>query len=300
MRKYFSEEFLSLTKGHKNYQFVDIAVNDDTKLFIDPCLIQLGNDEWCRKAAETIMSFMDVLIRSFESQNDKEIETLLSHAGEQNATKLGYGKGDNGSGHTARGLAEILLPMKQFVTKIETISRPEDLTLFISGFAEDGLSDLLTNILHNQLNQFTSNVLKNYNLSCNDETSYFFWDLNSQSWVKTKAKCFSYQNKEILLVPKKIVRKKYLFNVDQFFRRIILERIRNQDKYRDINGNPMSKNDIIDSKRYSREHWMYEESIEYTIKNNDALSEYHEKLSYFYIERGVGMSDDELDRVVYG
>ncbi len=27
-------------KGHENYEFVDVAVNDDNRLFIDPCLIE--------------------------------------------------------------------------------------------------------------------------------------------------------------------------------------------------------------------------------------------------------------------
>ena len=81
---------------------------------------------------------------------------LLSHAGEQNATRLGYGNGDNGKGNTADGLLEIFQPLEQLISSIRTIGKAEDLPLLIPGFAEDGMSDLLTNILHECLNEFTT------------------------------------------------------------------------------------------------------------------------------------------------
>ena len=39
-------------------------------------------------------------------------------------------------------------------------------------------------------------------------------------------------------------------------------------------GKPISKRDVLKAKRYSGEHWQYDEVISYTQKHNDALREY--------------------------
>ena len=56
----------------------------------------------------------------------------------------------------------------------------------------------------------------------------------------------------------------------------------------------------VKSKRYSGEHWQYDETIKYTVENNDALDEYHRKLPGFYMEQGKSMTDEDLDFVIYG
>ena len=88
--------------------------------------------------------------------------------------------------------------------------------------------------------------------------------------VKGSARAFGLH--ELLLVPKQIVRKKYLFSTSQYFSRIILERIRENGGYMD-GDKPISKKEIIKAKRFSGEHWQYDESVSYTKKNNDALDE---------------------------
>lgn len=41
-KEYISDVWQLKQKGHENFEFVDIAVNDDNLLFIDPCLIRDG------------------------------------------------------------------------------------------------------------------------------------------------------------------------------------------------------------------------------------------------------------------
>lgn len=39
-KEYISDVWQLKQKGHENFEFVDVAVNDDNLLFIDPCLIE--------------------------------------------------------------------------------------------------------------------------------------------------------------------------------------------------------------------------------------------------------------------
>lgn len=299
-KRFVSDEWKLNNKGHENFVFVDVAINDDNLLFIDPCLIERGADAWSVKAAAHIKSYFDKLYEAYDGGKRKEMRQLLSHAGEQNATHLGYGNGDNGKGNTADGLLYVFQPLEKLINQIKTVGKAQDLPLLIPGFAEDSMSDLLTNILHECLSDFTLEQMQKYGIQSNGKATFYTWDLQSEGWKIVEHRSYLIRGKELLLVPKNIVRKNYLFGVNQYFMRVILERIIDAGGYRDTDGKTIPKKDILKSKRYSGEHWQYNEVIQYTIDNNDALEEYHQRLPGFYMEHGKPMSDDELDSIIYG
>ncbi|MCI9127859.1 MAG: hypothetical protein HFG28_11880 [Eubacterium sp.] len=300
MKKYYVSDYWNKgRKGHLYYEFIDVAVNDDNLLFIDPLLIEIAGDEWCQEAKATIKSFFDGFYNAYKEKDLVQKRELLSHAGEQNGTRLGYGRGDNGKGNTVNGLLEIFTPLEQLLPEISTIKKVEDLSLLIPDFAEDGLSDLLTNILHELLNEFTLQQMKKYGIESNGFISFWAWDRKDSCWKKIEKPSYYIYGQELLVIPKHIVRKKYLFSTSQYFNRIILERIREEGGYMD-GDKPIPKKEIVKAKRFSGEHWQYDESISYTKKNNDALDEYHKKLPHYYAENGYSMEDKELDELIYG
>lgn len=299
-KRFVSDKWKLNDKGHENYAFVDVAINDDNLLFIDPCLIEYGTDTWSIKASSYIKSYFDKLFEAYATGNRNTTRYLLSHAREQNATHLGYGNGDNGKGNTADGLLEVFQPMERLINQIKTVGKAQDLPLLIPGFGEDGMSDLLTNVLHECLNDFTLEQMNSYGIKSNGKVTFYTWDLRSEDWKQIERPAYLINGKELLLVPKKIVRSNYLFGVNQYFMRVILERIIDAGGYRYSDGKSIPKKEILKSKRYSGEHWQYNEVIQYTIENNDALEEYHCKMPGFYMEHGRPMSDEDLDEVIYG
>lgn len=298
-KRFITDEWKLNNKGHEKYAFVDVAINDDNLLFIDPCLIENAVDAWSVKAAAHIKSYFDKLYEAYKDRDRKTKRQLLSHAGEQNATHLGYGNGNNGKGNTADGLLYIFRPMENLISQINTVGKAQDLPLLIPGFAEDGMSDLLTNILHECLSDFTVEQMQKHGIPSNGTVSFYTWDMQHEEWKMIERPSYLVKGKELLLVPKWIVRKNYLFGVNQYFMRVILERMIDAGGHRDMDGKPLPKKDILKSKRYSGEHWQYNEAIQYTVANNDALSEYHQRLPGFYMEHGKPMSDDELDSIIY-
>lgn len=287
------------SKGHENFEFVDVPLNDDTKLFIDPCLIENWNNNWAKKVSLVIESFFTELYKAYRINDLTMKENLLSHAVEQNSTRLGYGRGDNGKGNTATGLLKIFRPIETLIKKIDTIGIAQDLTIFTPGFAEDGLSDLLTNIIHNALNNFTKEQMEKYGVEPNDTDSFYTWDLKSKSWILIESPCYRYGKHKILLIPKRIIRSNYLFNVGQYLSRIILERERSKDLWLDDKGKLIPKTEIKKQLRTDEKHWKYDYVINYSIEYNDALDEYHRKLPSFYAEYGQPIDDSKLDEIVY-
>lgn len=299
MKKYISDYWNKGIKGHSNYDYVDVTVNDDNLLFIDPILLKSAGDEWSQEANKVVQSFFDAFYESYRNEDKEKKMALLSHAGEQNGTRFGYGSGNNGKGNTAQGLLDVFNPLEHLLQKISTVEKAEDLPVLIPNFAEDGLSDLLTNILHEQLNRFTLLQMNKYGIKNMSLLPFWTWDRIESSWKKVERPSYCVDGQELLVVPKHIVRKKYLFSTSQYFNRIILDRIRKEGGYMD-DGKPISKRDVVKAKRYSGEHWQYDEVVSYTQKHNDALGEYHQKIHLFYAEYGHPMENEDLDELIYG
>lgn len=300
MKKFISEEWKLGGIGHEDYEFIDVAVNADNELFIDPCLIEQMESDWGKRATGLLKSFFDSLFAAYVSKNKYQKLTLLSHAGEQNGTRLGYGNGHNGKGNTAKGLINDFRPLEVLINEITTISKPQDLPIFIPGFAEDGMSDLITNVLHEMLNEFTIQQMIKYGIKSNGMTMFYSWDMEKSEWKKVRKPSYLIDGYELLLVPKCIVRKNYLFGTGQYFTRVIIERIRNDGGFVTPDGQLIPKRDIVSSMRYTGTHWMYEKVMDYSKQHNDALEEYHKRLSFFYRENGGPMTDEELDKAIYG
>lgn len=291
---YFSDYINVGKKGHSNYDFVDVCLDKDNQVFIDPALLEMAQDSWGKEANECLQSFFDEMFCAMKKNCEQEV---LCHSGEQNATKLGYGStGVNGKGKTQTGLQDSLRGLKLLLGKIPTISKSVDIPVLVEGFAEDCMSDLITNILHEKLNQFTAAQMHKYEIPSNGRVEFWTWDRNQRSWVLVNKESWLYKGKEILMVPKNIVRSNYLFKAHQYLYSVIADRIREEKGWE-----KMSKKDVLDNiPRSKGDHWEYEEVIAYSIKDPETLTEYHKRIPGFYNRANGMMDDDDLDLAIYG
>lgn len=281
-------------KGHQNFEYVDVFLDDDNRLFIDPCMIEGAEDPWSQNAANIMRTFFDCM---FDGLRNKTLYSsgLLSHAGEQNATKLGYGNGCNGKGKTAEGLWDCINGLSSLVYEIPTINRAQDIPVLVEGFAEDCMSDLLTNILHEPLNTFTQSQMVMWGCVPQGNKPIWTFDASIKEWIQVTRPCWYYNSKELLLVPKWIVRKNFLFKAHQYLYSVIVERIRKANGWSDL-----KKIDIWNNLPRISEHWEYDTVIAYTREYPEALSEYHEHMPQFYRRAKGCMTDADLDLAVYG
>lgn len=291
---------------HSLFDFVDVNISGDQKLFIDPCLVSLCKDSWCKESSRIINDFFDEFYGAYKLDDYKKKYYLLSHSGEVNYTKLGYGNGRNGHGNTAEGLIRDFKPLEEFIKKIPTIGSVIDVPLLVLGFNEDGLSDMLTNIIHNQLNKYTLAQLDKYNIKPNANDTFYAWDADKSSWNLISEPCYKYTNmkneeEKLLLTPKRIVRKKYLFKADHFLKRVILEREKKATATKNSKGKSIygvTKKELEERIEKNGENWKYDYVVDKIIKKPMLLQEYHDALDGFYINRGL--SDEDLDTLIYG
>ena len=278
--------------GHRNFEFVDVYLLSDNRLFIDPCLIEIASDPWSQKVNLKLKKFFDQLYYAFKYKtSDRRV--LLSHANEQNSTRLGYGNGLNGKGKTTEGMLISLKGLSDLVQNIPTICKPSDITVLVSDFGEDNMSDLITNIIHEELNEFTLCQMQKWGYVPTMETVFWTWNSTTCQWEQISRPSCTFNGHEILLVPKWIVRKNYLMNIHQYFYTIILE------KLRDEQYPGWTKRDIYDNFPKECKSWERDYTVTRTYSDPILLGRYHDRAHNHYMRSYGMMSDDELDAFIY-
>lgn len=122
-RKFVSDFWNNGIHGHMHYDFVDVAINNDNLLFIDPILLENSQDVECQHANAIVQSYFNSFYAAYKSNNEYKKKIILAHAGEQNGTHLGYGNGINGKGNTVHGLLNTFSPLECLLQDVSSIKK---------------------------------------------------------------------------------------------------------------------------------------------------------------------------------
>lgn len=74
MKKSFVSDYLNKgIHGHENYNFVDVAINKDQKLFIDPVLIAYSADPWSKDAKLVMDNFFEAFFDIYRLERQEGV-----------------------------------------------------------------------------------------------------------------------------------------------------------------------------------------------------------------------------------
>ena len=91
----FSTHF-GLTKSQPELDFVDIPLETDIRLFVDPYALSVASDTWLLECSNIVVGYFERVIESIRKDQKEDALKLLSHLGEPNDTHLGLSKGSAG------------------------------------------------------------------------------------------------------------------------------------------------------------------------------------------------------------
>ncbi|MBE7057077.1 MAG: hypothetical protein E7388_06540 [Ruminococcaceae bacterium] len=287
--------------SHQDIEFVNSNISGDIRLFIDPVLIEVGKTDFCTKAKLVLDDFFKEFYKAYFIDNDNtRKKDLLSHAKEINDSHMGYAN-KYGHGNTDDGLMKIFSGVEDYIKRIK-ISRIFELVLFVPNFAEDGMSDLITNVLYKELSDFTLKICQKYKIKtsmCPDER--YYWSYQTHNWEKYTGHSLVVEGKSHLLIPKEIVQKNFKFTVDNYLRSVIVQNICDDAAYYD---NTTKKEIRPLAKEKVREQLIqkYGSALEiikdFSEKNENLLKQYQTIVTNKY--SALQLSDNELDVTVYG
>lgn len=198
----FSENF-GINKDQNDLNFVNINLESDNKLFVDPRLIDIN--PLFKNYSNSISLFWCSLLETRKSKSFKKSEYLLKGLKEPKETMLGYGNGRNG-----KSIAEIL--RNKLIYSINSnenffnglTKSLSDLEFFIKDISSDRLSDMTTKIVYEDLILFTQEQCVRYNITMFYSLQEYF-DFNNFKWINKRVLLPHYQGKPIVLIPKQIV-----------------------------------------------------------------------------------------------
>lgn len=97
-------ELFGLVGTQGTFDFVDVDVEGDTPLFIDPAVLARIGSPWANDCTSAIQGYFQTVLDRIVAGDQAGAKRLLSYLGEDNSTHLGYSNVSRGSG-LGRGLA---------------------------------------------------------------------------------------------------------------------------------------------------------------------------------------------------
>lgn len=204
----FSAAF-GLTLSQAELDFVDVELDTDNRLYVDPYAIQIRKDEWSAECGDLIRSFFNAVLDALRSGQQDRAEHLFSRLHEPNETFLGQSRGKpSGRGvgdNKAQDFLKALRRSRAFTTGV--LADVSEAELFIAGVGPDTVSDLTTNILRHQLAEYTKTQCVLHNIRTHQVVSLgAYWSINESEWVSIAYELPVYRGQPVLLVPKFSVR----------------------------------------------------------------------------------------------
>jgi hypothetical protein len=225
-------EYFTLERTQPSLDFVDVDVEGDVPVFVDPRALRLLNTEWADECVSMVQHFFTTVLDAIRSGNHEKARELLMQLREPNETHLGLSKGTSRGRalgpHSANDLWEAL--SKSAATKHGLLEDLEDTILMVEGISSDIVSDIATNIIRYPLIKYTHEACATYGIPLGgDVDSGPLWDPAAAAWFNQYVELPVVGDKRLLLVPKVIVRKRMDYDPDEYYRHYILEHLRNAE-----------------------------------------------------------------------
>lgn len=280
--------YFGINKAQSELDFVDIFIDQDTPLYVDPYALTTRNDAWSQLCCDLVVSFFSAVMRAVHSKDRSAGIRLLSHLGEPEETNLGVSKGGNkGRGIGGIQASELFDALAaSSATSGGLLEGLSDLALFIPGIARDKISDMTTNIIRRALIDYTKTQCDLLNIPTQSATSGMYWDLEKCIWKQEYVDLPICNNRKIILVPKYTVRYQVGADHSVYRSKFVLEFLQAEHLRADDGLVTVLKNkegEITRKVVYKKDldtHYPKEKSFlsEFSIEHPEVIERYRESL----------------------
>lgn len=209
--------------------FVDINLDEDTRLFVNPYLFNKGTDMYVKKAKVIYDDFCWSLQDMCRNGNVVGIEETLSYLHEFQYTRLWYATPQNtwkwnGKERTEHLVNEITNTWLEYI--VTRGVHFADFFWIIDNVSSDCLSDAISNIVASVLIDFTQSKVLEAWLTPKEmkQEKIAYWNLEKSSWdYKTVLLPIDEYGKAFLFTPKSMVSSSYHLSPERMLDRWILE-----------------------------------------------------------------------------
>jgi len=217
-------DYYRLGKEQPELDFVDVPVQTDLSLFIDPYALRLERDPWFIEATNLVVGFFETVLRSLRSHDERRALELLSHLAEPNETHLGLSQGEpRGRGLGAVQSRQIYERLRESrAVRTGFLRDLEDAELMIPGIARDKISDMTTNVIRSKLIEYTTIQCLLHGIPTSRVAAGHVWDPELESWRGVYASLPILADRRLILVPKAVVRFDLAYDHSDYYNHFVL------------------------------------------------------------------------------
>lgn len=294
----FSRHF-GLGKSQAELDFVDVELQRDTRLFVDPFAISQGVDTWTRDAHSDLVSYFQRLVDLIrEGRNDQALD-LMTHLREPNETRLGMSSGRPAGAGIGDGQADDLLKAltESSAVQIGLITSMEECELMVDGIGRDKISDLTTNVLRGRLVEYTQEQCALHGVAMQSAPLPPVYDPETATWRSDYHMLPVADGAPVLLVPKAIVRIAPAYDHQSYYQHNVLNFLQaehlnaNDSLVRGLRGRRFVTKKDLEAKYPRSKEFLFRFSKEHP----EVLAQYREDLARLEVEgrAAVVTPDDE-------
>lgn len=219
----FSENF-KLNKAQIELDFVDIPLDTDIALFIDPHVIATREDLLSVKCNNIIVNFFQTVVTKIREGDDGFAKYMLGKLSEPNQTHFGLSsEKPQGRGVGDKQSLDVYKKFRDSeAVKTGFLKDLSDTELVIEGIGSDKISDMTTNIIKKELIEYTQDQCKTYGIPTKSVPAKFYWEPQNQTWKDEYVELPVYNNESLILVPKVFARYQIQYNHQQYYNNFVL------------------------------------------------------------------------------
>jgi hypothetical protein len=252
-------EHYSLGRTQGELDFVDVQIDGDTALFVDPAALRRVHGQWAHDCVALVQDFFQSVIAAVAANHQDEALRQLRGLREPNETRLGLSTGRPRGRALGPDSSEDIYEAlsRSEATHSGLLEHLEDTALLVRGIGPDIISDITTNLVRDPLIAYTERTATQAGIPLEEGVaSGPLWDPSSASWSEGRyVRLPIAGGRPIVLVPKAVVRRHIEYDADEYLHNFILpvlaerELSANSELVRTIkynNSKKVAKKDLIE------------------------------------------------------
>lgn len=218
-------EYFKLGKTQAYLDFVDVPIDTDIEVFIDPTALRTLTSNWGAECASLVQYYFEAVLNRMKSGKDLEAQRLVSILNERNEFHLGFSAGKSrGHGFGSKSAESVWGALsKSKASKSGLLKDLEDTCLLIEGIGRDMISDAVCNIIRGPLIRYTQDISRYYGIPLTPNVvSGPIWNSQSEAWESKYVSLPMTSEGKIILVPKIFVRHKLSYESREYYQHYLL------------------------------------------------------------------------------
>lgn len=219
----FSRTF-GIKKTQAELDFVDVLLETDVCLFVDPFAISQRPDPWSQRCHRTLTAFFQRVIDDIRSNRLNTAREMLAHLQEPNEIRFGMSSKKPAGAGIGKFQADELFNALRDSSAVKTgfLSSLEECELMIEGVGRDKISDLTTNVIRSHLVEYTQRQCELHDVPVQAVPAAAFFNPTTLEWESGYVDLPVWKNKPIILVPKAIARFSIAYDHQRYYNHFVL------------------------------------------------------------------------------